>query len=129
MPFRQCCPIARPSVILGPIQGRSLLPLGNSIAPLDAWSDRCQRAVRNSRQIALAGFLPFVHLSRNGLPSGGARLEKVVGATIVNRFPYVFALSLCRQPLSPRHYVRRAFMDGRAAPRFSSSCPVRRSRE
>jgi hypothetical protein len=42
---------------------------------------------------------------------GVARLEKVVGATIVNRFPYVLALSLCRQPPSPRHYVHRAFMD------------------
>jgi flavin reductase (DIM6/NTAB) family NADH-FMN oxidoreductase RutF len=38
-------------------------------------------------------------------------LEKVVGASIVNRFPYIVALSFCRQPLSDRHYVRRAFMD------------------
>jgi flavin reductase (DIM6/NTAB) family NADH-FMN oxidoreductase RutF len=54
---------------------------------------------------------------------GVAHLEKVVGATIVNRFPYVLALSFCRQPLSPRHYVRRTFMDaleasGRAAIQF-----------
>jgi flavin reductase (DIM6/NTAB) family NADH-FMN oxidoreductase RutF len=41
----------------------------------------------------------------------GARtgLEKVVGASIVNRFPYVLALSFCRETLSNRHYARRAF--------------------
>lgn len=38
-------------------------------------------------------------------------LEKVVGASIVNRFPYVMALSFCREPLSKRHHVRRSFMD------------------
>jgi flavin reductase (DIM6/NTAB) family NADH-FMN oxidoreductase RutF len=38
-------------------------------------------------------------------------LEKVVGASIVNRFPYVLALSFCTQELSQRHYVRRAFTD------------------
>jgi flavin reductase (DIM6/NTAB) family NADH-FMN oxidoreductase RutF len=37
-------------------------------------------------------------------------LEKVVGASVVNRFPYVLALSFCRQPLSPRHHERRHFM-------------------
>jgi flavin reductase (DIM6/NTAB) family NADH-FMN oxidoreductase RutF len=40
-----------------------------------------------------------------------AALEKVVGASIVNRFPYVVALSFCRQPLSSRHHVRANFMD------------------
>ncbi len=38
-------------------------------------------------------------------------LEKVVGASIVNRFPYVIALSFCRQQLSARHYARTAFAD------------------
>jgi flavin reductase (DIM6/NTAB) family NADH-FMN oxidoreductase RutF len=42
---------------------------------------------------------------------GVAHVEKVVGASIVNRFPYVVALSYCREPLSSRHYVRRTFMD------------------
>jgi flavin reductase (DIM6/NTAB) family NADH-FMN oxidoreductase RutF len=37
-------------------------------------------------------------------------LEKVVGASIVNRFPYVVALSFCREELSPRHHARREFM-------------------
>src|SRR5262245_38577870 len=40
---------------------------------------------------------------------GVAHVEKVVGASIVNRFPYVVALSYCREPLSSRHYVRREF--------------------
>ncbi|RCJ23207.1 hypothetical protein A6S26_01225 [Nostoc sp. ATCC 43529] len=38
-------------------------------------------------------------------------LEKVVGASIVNRFPYVLALSFCTQELSQRHHIRRAFTD------------------
>jgi flavin reductase (DIM6/NTAB) family NADH-FMN oxidoreductase RutF len=37
-------------------------------------------------------------------------LEKVIGATIVNRFPYIVALSFCTKPLSKRHYVRENFM-------------------
>lgn len=36
-------------------------------------------------------------------------LEKVVGPSIVNRFPYVVALSFCRDDLSSRHYARREF--------------------
>jgi dTDP-4-amino-4,6-dideoxygalactose transaminase/flavin reductase (DIM6/NTAB) family NADH-FMN oxidoreductase RutF len=38
-------------------------------------------------------------------------LEKVVGASIVNRFPYTMALSFCARPLSARHHVRRSFME------------------
>lgn len=38
-------------------------------------------------------------------------MEKVVGASVVNRFPYTLALSFCREGLSERHYVRRTFMD------------------
>jgi flavin reductase (DIM6/NTAB) family NADH-FMN oxidoreductase RutF len=38
-------------------------------------------------------------------------LEKVVGATIVNRFPYILALSFCRQSLSSRHHPRRLFAE------------------
>ncbi len=38
-------------------------------------------------------------------------VEKIVGASIVNRFPYVIALSFCRQHLSDRHYVRAEFCD------------------
>jgi len=40
-----------------------------------------------------------------------AALEKVVGASIVNRFPYIVALSFCRRALSDRHYVRGRFME------------------
>lgn len=38
-------------------------------------------------------------------------LERVVGVSIVNRFPYVMAVSVCRVPLSERHYARRRFME------------------
>jgi len=58
-------------------------------------------------------------------------LEKVVGASIVNRFPYTMALSFCARPLSERHYVRRTFMDivesgGEVAVQFISPGPTLR---
>jgi flavin reductase (DIM6/NTAB) family NADH-FMN oxidoreductase RutF len=39
-----------------------------------------------------------------------AVIERVVGPMIVNRFPLVMAISLCREPLSDRHYARRTTM-------------------
>jgi flavin reductase (DIM6/NTAB) family NADH-FMN oxidoreductase RutF len=41
----------------------------------------------------------------------GEGLEKVVGASIVNRFPYVMALSFCTRPLSARHHPRGTFTE------------------
>lgn len=38
-------------------------------------------------------------------------MEREVGASIVNRFPYVVALSLCRDSLSARHHARRTFCE------------------
>jgi flavin reductase (DIM6/NTAB) family NADH-FMN oxidoreductase RutF len=38
-------------------------------------------------------------------------IEKVVGPSIVNRFPYTLALSFCRDPISERHHPRRRFME------------------
>jgi flavin reductase (DIM6/NTAB) family NADH-FMN oxidoreductase RutF len=38
-------------------------------------------------------------------------LEKVVGAAIVNRFPYIVALNFCKDDLSGRHHPRQAFID------------------
>jgi flavin reductase (DIM6/NTAB) family NADH-FMN oxidoreductase RutF len=38
-------------------------------------------------------------------------LEKVVGASIVNRFPYILALSFCKKDLSKRHHARRVFTE------------------
>lgn len=43
--------------------------------------------------------------------AGGIALEKVVGATVVNRFPYTLALSFCVRPLSERHHPRSRFLD------------------
>src|SRR3990172_2894838 len=40
-----------------------------------------------------------------------AVLERVVGPSIVNRFPYVMALKFCARSLSKRHYARRAFLN------------------
>jgi flavin reductase (DIM6/NTAB) family NADH-FMN oxidoreductase RutF len=41
----------------------------------------------------------------------GAAVERIVGAAIVNRFPYVLAISVCRQDISARHYDRQCFRD------------------
>jgi flavin reductase (DIM6/NTAB) family NADH-FMN oxidoreductase RutF len=38
-------------------------------------------------------------------------MEKVVGPSIVNRFPYIMALSFCVKPLSKRHHVRSLFTE------------------
>ena len=38
-------------------------------------------------------------------------LEKVVGPSIINRFPYVLMLSFCREELSDRHHVRGTFTE------------------
>ncbi|MES2990200.1 MAG: flavin reductase [Pseudomonadota bacterium] len=38
-------------------------------------------------------------------------IEREVGAAIVNRFPYVVAISICRTSLSERHHPRNVFMD------------------
>ena len=56
-------------------------------------------------------------------------LEKVVGASIVNRFPYLVALSFCRESLSERHYARSRFCDilersGSAAVQFIAPGPA-----
>lgn len=40
-----------------------------------------------------------------------AALERVVGASIVNRFPYIVALSVCRTTISSRHHSRKRFME------------------
>ena len=37
-------------------------------------------------------------------------MEKVVGPSIVNRFPYVVALSFCKKGLSDRHHNRNTFI-------------------
>ncbi len=39
-------------------------------------------------------------------------IEKVVGPSIVNRFPYIMALSFCKKHLSERHFGRDTFIAG-----------------
>lgn len=40
-----------------------------------------------------------------------ALLERVVGPCLVNRFPFIMALSFCREELSSRHYPRTKFIE------------------
>jgi len=56
-------------------------------------------------------------------------LERIVGASIVNRFPLVLSLSVCRTDLSGRHHPRREFMtalerSGNATVQFFSPGPA-----
>jgi flavin reductase (DIM6/NTAB) family NADH-FMN oxidoreductase RutF len=86
-----------------------------------AWSasragDACYRALPESaEELALDSRWPALFPSPICLVTTGdgssMALEKVVGASIVNRFPYIVALSFCRRPLSERHYVRGRFME------------------
>jgi flavin reductase (DIM6/NTAB) family NADH-FMN oxidoreductase RutF len=57
------------------------------------------------------GFFPSPICFVTTTDGNSQALEKVVGASIVNRFPYIVALSFCTQPLSTRHYVRNRFME------------------
>ena len=55
-------------------------------------------------------FFP-VSLSIATAAHGGATaMERITGASIVNRFPYILAISVCREDLSRRHHARRTFM-------------------
>ena len=47
-------------------------------------------------------------------------MDREVGASIVNRFPYVVAISLCRRSLSSRHHERANFM--RLLERTGAAC-------
>jgi flavin reductase (DIM6/NTAB) family NADH-FMN oxidoreductase RutF len=95
------------------------------------WSEDRQwrkRTLPESR-VALArdsrwpAFFPAGICIVTAIADGVPVIEKVVGASIVNRFPYVVALSFCREPLSDRHYVRDTFLNaveqsGRVAVQF-----------
>lgn len=91
------------------------------LAGSSAWSvggpgDALSRAMPESpEELALDSRWPALFPSPICLVTtsdgSSAALEKVVGASIVNRFPYIVALSFCRRPLSDRHYVRSRFMD------------------
>ncbi|MGB0671055.1 MAG: flavin reductase [Rhodospirillales bacterium] len=65
-----------------------------------------QQLARDSRWPALFPSPLSLVTTRDGDRIG---LEKVVGASIVNRFPYIIALSFARKDLSPRHHARRNF--------------------
>ena len=69
----------------------------------------------DTAQVALDSRWPSFFPSPICLVSTGdgksTALEKVVGASVVNRFPYIVALSFCIEDLSDRHYARRAFCE------------------
>lgn len=57
------------------------------------------------------GFFPSPMCIVSAEADGETALEKVVGPSIVNRFPYIMALSFCREQLSARHHPRRRMME------------------
>jgi flavin reductase (DIM6/NTAB) family NADH-FMN oxidoreductase RutF len=78
----------------------------------DAWlRDMPERAEDLAADSRWPAFFPSPISVVTTASGGRIGLEKVVGASIVNRFPYVIALSFCRQHLSDRHYVRAEFTD------------------
>lgn len=68
----------------------------------------CAELARDSRWPA---FFPAPICLVTSIDGSNILLEKVVGASVVNRFPYTVALSFCREALSDRHYIRHDFMD------------------
>jgi len=75
------------------------------------------------------GFFPSPICLVTSAHGGMAVLEKVVGPSIANRFPYLTALSFCREPLSDRHHARGTFLDvaqksGRVAVQFLMPGPA-----
>ena len=102
-------------------------------APCRACMSRWWAAWLEWRELAIDSRWPAFFPSSISLvtTSDGKRtaLEKVVGASIVNRFPYVIALSFCRRHLSRRHHTRATFMEvleagGEAAVQFLAPGPV-----
>jgi flavin reductase (DIM6/NTAB) family NADH-FMN oxidoreductase RutF len=93
-----------------------------------ATSSRVIRSMPEEREEIAAdsrwpAFFPSPICITTAAAGGGIFVEKVVGASIVNRFPYVMMLSFCREPLSDRHHTRRTFMNaveasGRVAVQF-----------
>ena len=73
----------------------------------------CRSHARHSPATAAGphSSLPAGNCIVTAFADGVPVIEKVVGASIVNRFPYVVALSFCREPLSARHYVRNTFLN------------------
>jgi len=87
-----------------------------------------ESAAELARDSRWPGFFPSPLALVTTMDGQSALLEKVVGASIVNRFPYTLALSFCREPLSERHHVRRRFIDaleqsGEAAVQFVAPGP------
>lgn len=73
------------------------------------WLDLPEDPLRIARDSRWPAFFPSpICLVSTGDGEHSA-LEKVVGASIVNRFPYIIALSFCIQDLSDRHYARNSF--------------------
>jgi flavin reductase (DIM6/NTAB) family NADH-FMN oxidoreductase RutF len=83
--------------------------------PLSAQQAHVMEMPENLKDLALDSRWPAFFPSPISLVTAGdgkrVTLERVVGASIVNRFPYVMALSFCKQAISRRHYPRTSFME------------------
>ncbi|MEK6677425.1 MAG: flavin reductase family protein [Planctomycetota bacterium] len=82
---------------LGPAEGRHMFTMPENRSDLEVDS-RWPAFFPSSMCVATSG------------DAETGTMERIVGASIVNRFPYVVAVPVCRINLSKRHYARRNFM-------------------
>lgn len=97
------------------VSDRYRWPADDAVLASAAWSVRADGSRRRSMPESVEelradsrwpAFFPSAISLVTSMGPDGPVVEKVVGASIVNRFPYVVALSLCRTDLSDRHYAR-----------------------
>ncbi|NBP51682.1 MAG: hypothetical protein EBU70_11015, partial [Actinobacteria bacterium] len=97
------------------VSDRYRWPDSDSVFAPDAWTTVADGSRRRTMPESAASlrrdsrwpaFFPSAISVVTSVGPDGPVVEKVVGASIVNRFPYVVALSLCRTDLSDRHYAR-----------------------
>lgn len=97
------------------VSDRYRWPGDDAVLAPDVWTIRADGSRRRAMPESAASlrddsrwpaFFPSAISIVTSIGPDGPVVEKVVGASIVNRFPYVVALSLCRIDLSDRHYAR-----------------------
>jgi len=72
--------------------------------------DLCESAADIAADSRWPAFFPVSLSIATTSWRGDTAMERISGASIVNRFPYILAISVCRKDLSSRHHARNTFM-------------------